>query len=392
MAARKKDSTPKAANIHVITGSDDGQVREAALATARQHQPPDSGDFGLEIIDGTAENADHAERICGQTLEALQTLPMSLFGPGGKVVWLRNASFLDDSVTAGAEATLRGTERLMQELETGLPADIHFVLSAPKIDKRRSFYLRLDKIASIRIFDALDTRKAGWESEVESMVLDRCESHGLSFAPAALPLFVMLAGERTAQIVSELEKLDLYLGPERREVTVDDVRAMVPLSREGVVFELGNAIGSRDARRALSLLDQLLAQGENAVGILMAAIIPKIRNLVIARDMVERHRLPTGQYDYKKFTGALEQLPEAETSHIPKKKDGSGFNAYPLFLAAQEGSRFSAEELRRGLRACLKANHRLVTSGLDARVALSQLLIELLIPAAEAKKTAVAAA
>ena len=159
---------------------------------------------------------------------------------------------------------------------------------------------------------------------------------------------------------------------------------MVPLSRAGVIFELGNALGRRDARRALALLDTLLAQGENAIGLLLAAIIPKMRNLVLARDLVERHRAP--MQSYGQFQGALERLPPEETAHLPRKKDG-GLNVYPLFLAAQESRQFSEAELRHGLRACLRANHRLVGSSLDPKVVLSQLLVEIL---AASPKAAVA--
>jgi DNA polymerase-3 subunit delta len=65
---------------------------------------------------------------------------------------------------------------------------------------------------------------------------------------------------------------------------------------------------------------------------------------------------------------------------LPRKKDG-GLSVYPLFLAAQESRQFTEAELRHGLQACLRANHRLVGSSLDPRVVLSQLLIEILAPA-----------
>ncbi len=372
MAAKRKDAAPKATNIFYVLGSDDAKVKEAALALVRQHTPAAAGDFGVETIDGGAENSEHAGRICAQAIEAVQTIPF--FG-GGKVVWLKSVNFLADSVTGRAQATLEGIESLLDVLEAGLPADVFFVLSAGAVDKRRSGHLRLEKLAQTLVHDAPDAGQRGWEAQVEAIVSERSTALGLTFDPDALELFVLLAGERTQQIVNELEKLHLYLGPQRRRVTLNDVRTMVPLSRAGVVFELGNAIGQRDPRRAIQLLDQLLNQGENAVGILLAAIVPKMRNLVLARDMVERHRLGVGHY--QSFLKQLENLPEAETAHLPRKKDG-GLNAYPLFLAAGEGGRFTATELRTGLRACLRANHRLVSSSMEPRVVLSQLIVEIL--------------
>lgn len=372
MAAKRKEAAAKVANVHFVYGTDEARVKEAAMALVRRLSPPDGGDFGTDTVDGAAENAEQASRACAQTVEGLRT--PSLFG-GAKVVWLRHANFLADTVTGRAQSTLDALDRLWRELEAGLPQDIQFVLSAIAPDRRRSFFLNLEKLAQSAAYDLPDTSQRGWEAQVEALIQERAEALGFAFEPEAMELFMTLAGERTQQIDSELEKLDLYLGPDRRRVTTGDVRTMVPLSRAGVIFELGNALGRRDARRALSLLDSLLAQGENAVGLLLAAIVPKMRNLVVARDLVDRHRAPL--HSYSRFQAALERLPAAETAHLPRKKDG-GLSVYPLFLAAQETQRFSEPELRHGLRACLRANQRLVGSSLDPKVVLSQLIAEIL--------------
>jgi DNA polymerase-3 subunit delta len=76
----------------------------------------------------------------------------------------------------------------------------------------------------------------------------------------------------------------------------------------------------------------------------------------------------------------LDALPPSATSHLPRKKDGAGFNAYPLFLALGEASRFTLDELHNGLAACLEANSKLVTTQLDSKVVLERLLVGLLAP------------
>lgn len=376
MAAKRKDApAEKAPNLHFLHGTDEARVKEEALALVKEISPPDAGEFGLEIVDGGAENADHAARICGQVREGLQTLPF--FG-GGKVVWLKNANFLADTVTGGAQTTLEALTELLALLEEGLPLDVKFVVTATGVDKRRTFFQRLDKLANTRVFDVPDTSQRGWEAQVEAVITERATALGLTFDPEAMELFILMVGEKTRQVVNELEKLDLYVGTGRRRITVQDVRSLISPSRASVVFELGNCLGNRDLRQALPLLDKLLQQGENAVGILLAAIVPKMRQLVLAVDLLERHRLPLG--GYQGFLRALEALPPEETAHLPKKKDGSGLNAYPLFLASQQGRGFTVAELRRGLRACLRANHRLVGSALDPKTVLTQLLVELLSP------------
>ena len=83
---------------------------------------------------------------------------------------------------------------------------------------------------------------------------------------------MLLTGGDTRQIDNELEKIDLYCGAERT-VSVEEVRELVPLSRAGVIFELGNALAACDLERALMLVKRLLDQGETAIGILLVAVV-----------------------------------------------------------------------------------------------------------------------
>lgn len=360
-------------NVHAILGNDEGRVKEVAMGLATKYAPPDD-EFGLEVISGQADNSDHASQIVGQTLQALQTLPF--FG-GGKVVWLQGANFFGDTVTGRSQTTLSAVEALQKELEVGLPPDVVFILSASEIDKRRSFYKKLSKLAKVEIYDRVDISKDGWENQLVGPVREWAREMGLEFEPDAVRRFVLMVGADTRQLRSELEKLALYLA-ERKRVTSDDVRSIVVSTHTGVIFEISNAIADRNLPLAMSLVEQQLKRGEQAVGLLLAAIVPKVRNLLYARDLIERHGIqPTGSFN--SFSGAVGRLPKSETAHLPRKKDGTA-NVYGIFMAAQECRKFTAHELRLGLEACLEANLRLVTTGLDPKLVLSQLLARLLSP------------
>lgn len=357
-------------NIYAIVGSDDGRVKEEALRLHRELTGGNDDGFTHEMIEGTADNVEGAFQICRSVVEALQTMPF--FGDG-KVVWLKNASFLIDDVTGRSERTLSGVESLKDCLEAGLGKGVVFLLSATGIDKRRAFWKFLEKNAVVRVFDKIDTSRDGWQEEVADLVAKRARDLGLRFEPEALELFVMLAGEATRQIGNELEKIDLYLGPERREVTPDDVRKMVPLSRAGIVFEIGNALQNGNASRALELIDQQLERGENAIGLMRASIIPTVRNLFMAKVLAEK-KLPAR--DYKGFAAALDRLPAIERMWLPQKKAG-GVNVYPLFLCLRGAEKFTMEGLRGAMESALKADRSLVTTGLDHRLVLHRLVAEL---------------
>lgn len=357
-------------NIYAIVGSDDGRVKEEALRLHRELTGGNDDGFTHETIEGTADNSEGAFQICRSVVEALQTMPF--FGDG-KVVWLKNASFLVDDITGKSVRTQSGVESLKDCLQAGLGKGVVFLLSATGIDKRRAFWKFLEKNAAVRIFDKIDTSRDGWQEEVAGLVSKRAKDLGLRFEGEALELFVMLAGEATRQIGNELEKIDLFLGPERREVTPDDVRKMVPLSRAGVVFEIGNALQNGNASRALELIDQQLERGENAIGLMRASIIPTVRNLFMAKVLAEK-KLPTR--DYKSFAAALDRLPEIERMWLPQKKAG-GVNVYPLFLCLKGAGQFTMAGLRGAMESALHADRSLVTTGLDHRLVLHRLVAEL---------------
>ncbi len=371
----KKQAAAKAKlpNLHVVAGSDEGAVKERALALSRELTPAGGDDFSVDLIDGVAENAEHAGRICSTTLQALQTLPF--FG-GEKLVWLKNVNFAANTPTGRAEVSLEGLEMLADYLKSGdLAPDVRFLISAPDIDKVRSFFLTLKKLANLEVLD----KPAGgedWERAVMPYVSERAKQLGLRFSPEVLEHFVHAAGDDTRIAGNELEKLDLLIGP-RREVTDDDVAASVSLGRGGIIFEIGSAIGRRDLATAIDRVDHFLFRGESAIGILLGGIVPKVRSLLIARDLQERLGVDPGG-SYNTYLAKASRHPDHKIAHLPRTKDGSKLNLYPVFLAANEARRFTLAELRDGLEACLAANFALVQSSLDHQLVLHRLLGKLL--------------
>jgi DNA polymerase-3 subunit delta len=373
-----KPAMPKAktkaatANIYAVVGSDEAEVKRVATELATNLTPLGAGDFGLEVIDGAADNAEQAAARIRSAIEALQTLPF--FG-STKVVWLKNANFLGDDPKARSAAVQSALEELSELLDGGFDSGVTFLISATEVDKRRAFYKMLVKRAELQVFDRLDSGRAGWEEEATEIVRLRAKKQKLEFDDDALDLFVLLTGGDTRQIENELEKLETYLGKDRA-VHLDLVRELVPLSRAGIIFELSNALALRDLELALTLVRRLLDQGEKAIGILLAAVVPTIRNLLLAKDLMERHRLSRPHSPFQ-FISAINRLPAKATEHLPRKKDGS-INAYALGIAAQHAHHFETNQLIKAMRACLTANVQLVTTQLDHELILTEVVVKLL--------------
>ncbi|HEU5247411.1 MAG TPA: hypothetical protein VFU09_10005, partial [Candidatus Udaeobacter sp.] len=163
----KAKTKAASAEIYAVLGSDEAEVKRVAAELATNLTPPGAGDFGLEIIDGAADNADQAEARIRSAIEALQTLPF--FG-STKVVWLKNVNFLGDDQKARSAAVQSALEELSEFIDNGFGRGITLLISATDVDKRRSFYKALLKRAEVQVFDRLDSSRGGWEEEALEMV------------------------------------------------------------------------------------------------------------------------------------------------------------------------------------------------------------------------------
>lgn len=357
--------------IHVLTGSDEGLVSEKALQLFNQLKPEGGDEFSNDIIEGNAENAESAFNICSEVIQALQTLP---FFSAEKIVWLKDANFFGSDRTSESERAKQGVMALIEVLESGVSNDVTFIISATTFHKGRAFYKFISKYAKVASFDKIDISGRDGQQKLQSHIKVSADKLGISFTSDALYLFVQLVGVDTRQIRNEIDKLDLYLGSERRVIELADVELMVPLTREGVIFEIGRALQNRNGIRALSLVDDQLASGQSGIAIMRAALIPTIRNLFMARLVIDNISPPLN--DYNAFKASLDRFPEKELAWLPKNKAGA-ISMYPLFLAMADSKKFTTLALREAMISAQDIDMKLVTTALDPRVLLHKLIVEL---------------
>src|ERR1043166_6366900 len=169
----KAKTAESESRIHAVVGSDESEVKRIAAELAAKLAPPDAGEFGVEVIDACADNVDQAVSRIRSAIEALQTLPF--FG-GGKLVWLKNANCLGDSVIGRSASVQSALDDLAELLDAGLGSEVTFLLSATEVDKRRSFYKTLGKRAEVQVIARLDSSRAGWEEEATEIIRRRDES------------------------------------------------------------------------------------------------------------------------------------------------------------------------------------------------------------------------
>jgi DNA polymerase-3 subunit delta len=375
MATRKAPpASTRNSFIQFVTGSDEAEVRRTAQGLATQLASPDAGEFGLEIIEAPADTVDYSVDMVEKTLQGILTLPF--FG-GGKLVWMKGVTFLKDTPQGRSETVQNALEKLLKILEGGLPEGITLLISAPEPDKRRTFYKSLSALATMTVCDKPDFGFNATEKDLIDWMIDRCRDRGVRMEHAAAVVLTTRVGVNTGQLDAELGKLVTSAG-EGTLITEKLVRDLVPLTRAGGIFDLSDAINKRDLPLCLDTLRQLLRQGESAIGILLAAIVPTVRNLLVAKDLMERHHIrPPAQPQF--FASELKRLRPEETAHLPRKKDGN-LNTYGIGLAAVNAARFERDALALAFLACRDVNSTLLRGHGSEETQLTQLVIRIVAP------------
>jgi len=354
--------------VYACLGNDYASVSDEAMALFRQLSKH-GDEFCHEQVDAASANVDEALQAIASFYQAVITPSMY---PGKRVVWLKNASFMGESVLGRSSQVQEALEDLLQLLlKMQNEEQLDILLSCSDISKVRSFYKKLAKFATISECNRMETGGEGWEGEAGKFVVQAARKYGLHFNAETLDLFVHRISESPASLVRELEKIDLFLGPEQREVDEQTVRCLVASGRAGIIFEISRALEKRHFDEALSLVDHQLERGESAISIMRAAMIPTLRKLYNACLLRSLCRART-----TRANDLIKHLDERFHALLPLKKDGS-VNSWALSKSLDALGNASEANMRKALQACYLADKALVTSGLDARVVLHELVARL---------------
>lgn len=103
------------------------------------------------------------------------------------------------------------------------------------------------------------------EGDAVRWVLETALDRGVKVEPDAARELVDALGADMMMIANELEKLMLYAG-ERKRVSLGDVETMILAAKQRSLYELTDAISSKDRKRALEVLEAILSttEGEDA--------------------------------------------------------------------------------------------------------------------------------
>lgn len=190
-------------------------------------------------------------------------------------------------------------------------------------------------------------------ADLTEFLIESSKSIGKELAPGAAGLLVDMMGDSIGDLISELEKLALYVG-DRERIDSDDVGTAAGQSRSFNIFELQRAIGSRNSERAQEIAAKMLGAGESPVYI----------NFMLARY----------------FLNLLEIKHDLGKRMNPKDISGSVFGRWNPFIneytSAARG--YSVRELRTALSTLLDIDSKLKSGGYKNPEAIAIMVSEIL--------------
>jgi len=362
------------APVVLVHGEDEFAVKERA----RQIYPKwceELGGMDHETIDAQVNNSGEALKALARLREALQTLPF--FG-SGKAVWLQNCNFLGDDRTASAQAVTESLAELAQELKSFKWENVRLLITAGKVDKRKTFYKMLEKLGTVEAFEALSVDSKDWSGTAETWALRALRARKKEIDDEALAELVNNLGPNHRLIESEVEKLSVFIG-NRADITLDDVRTIVTRNKQARAFAVGDALGDRDLPRLLRTLDEELWEmksdsKKSEIGLLYG-LITKVRAMIFLKEMLREGWIKQ-EMDYSRFKAQLERVPAGQLPE-DKRFNPLAMNAYVLFKALPQARRYSIDELVRAMSLLFECNQRLIFSSLDESLVLQQTLVQI---------------
>ena len=114
--------------------------------------------------------------------------------------------------------------------------------------------------------------KKVYENKIPQWIISYGKNLGLEIDNYAAGLLTELIGNNLGTIFNELQKLKIAVG-DKKNITVDDIKKYITLSREYNVFELNRALGLKNNRKVFEIIDTFSLNPNNYPMTLIASVL-----------------------------------------------------------------------------------------------------------------------
>jgi DNA polymerase III subunit delta len=196
--------------------------------------PAQARDFNMDVF-----RADRFDPL--DLLQIYESYPMMA---ERRLVLLRDCDQLS------AEAC-RSLERVVDA-----PVDTScLIFIGGKVDMRRRLFQQLAKAGA-----AIEFRPP-YDREIPQWIQRQAKYKGVKIEPTAVDMLLLYVGNNPRELVGEIDKLVTFVGA-GKAITSAAIEEVTAASRQVNVFELAEAVGTRNVAQAQNLLNRYLDQGE----------------------------------------------------------------------------------------------------------------------------------
>ncbi len=219
------------------------------------------------------------------------------------------------------------------------------VLVGDKVDTRFKVFQALRKAGYLHEFAPLRDR------ELSAWLAREARARKVTINPDAADALSEAAGPELGRLAQALEQLTLYAGA-GKAITLGDVEALIPETRQRSVFELTKAIGDGDVPRALSILANMFRNREPALRV-QFMLARQLRQIWRAKDLL--------------------------AAGTPRDQIAGAVGVPPFFVddILAPARRMSTGALARGFERLYGADRALKSSRIDGELLLSRLVQQL---------------
>ncbi len=155
------------------------------------------------------------------------------------------------------------------------------------------------------------------ESKVETWITEYARDNNYTITPEAISYLIDLLGTDLTAIANELQKSFIALG-ERREIGVVDIEGSVGRIHSHRIYELTNAIGTKNIAQSLKILHRMIEDGNKPLSILnsLSRHLTKIASL---KDVRKGKPSPQREAEKRFKSNAQERLARQAAIFTPEE-------------------------------------------------------------------------
>ncbi|MBF0225813.1 MAG: DNA polymerase III subunit delta [Desulfobacterales bacterium] len=404
-----------------LNSSDNNKFYQVTLIFGDNFLVKEAFDKVIEfIVTGSKKNLAY-EVFEGQTtdvndlIERLTTY--SLFSTK-KVIGLRDfdisTSRADEDKASKKSSKKDSSNILFEAIKSGFPKGTYLVITIDKIDKRKNiFKIIADTALLVNCLVSTGSNKKDKDKQEEILknkMQEILKQAKKSAEKSVFDTLYEMIGFDLWTFSSSLEKLINYIG-DKKTITSDDVHYIITKSKQDPIFELTNAVFSRDFDKAVSYLDALISEGFHPLAIL-SALMRQLRKLLLAKHFLNTQKDWSKSYPYyefektfiprvKNFDSQIIQKIEEWESHFPNEPEDSNNNGkadkrktvttesllakgghpYAIYSMFQKADEFTTDELIYAIDVLTNVDKKLKSSSPDIyKLILENAIIKIIFP------------